>query len=577
MIYIQKILTSAQLTQVVLIFSSLIIGLLSVSDMPLFSDSAFHASVIREIQTTGNFLVHSPVGWVALDMHPLSYLPYLTHPPQFYLLNTSLVLLGFNIKTSLSITSILPTILTVFFFYKLVDLYFDNRIALISSLLLVFMPMSVWLISHRIMEPLQYLLSISGLLYLKRFIDNPKKSYIVLASIFFSVVLYIKITSLFIVVAAVIYLLISRINFKSTFIFCFLVFALYVPYMIFAINTRGSISYSPPGLPIFDKHIFNPWWEWEITDREKELNTTSNYEEILMRLGTYDRNKRSFIQDDFQARDYSNILQKYNIMPISMNANPHWFSPELSFTNFYLLLFLAGCVIYIVNYRSSQFHNIIVPLLIFTTYYFTLVAEIRYFYVLNILMTVITAIAFLKLLDMTVSRLAKIFLVSSLVISLSLISVSELKHSYQYKYSLSHNIMSKGNGLAELPKAIPYIDDSHASIYTSANSEVSYYLNRRTVWDPRLFFIPESQIDIYLDLYEVDLILLPKYLFRSHIYDYKTEKELVNSVFSWQGNSIPLDSGFYKYLNSDRVTHVGEYNTFYLYRRVLSENYSYNL
>lgn len=182
-----------------------LIGILSVWDIPLYSDSAFHGSVIRDIVETGRFPIYSPVGWVAQDTHPMSYEPFLTHPPEFYLLGANLSILGISLVTVLSIAAILPFVICTYYFFRLVKAYFGNSAAYIASVLFVFMPMNVWLLSHRLMEPLQYMLSISALFYLKIFLDKQKYSYLVLAGLFLVTILYIKITSLFIVLAAVLF------------------------------------------------------------------------------------------------------------------------------------------------------------------------------------------------------------------------------------------------------------------------------------------------------------------------------------------------------------------------------------
>ena len=61
------------------------------------------------------------------------------------------------------------------------------------------------------------------------------------------------------------------------------------------------------------------------------------------------------------------------------------------------------------------------------------------------------------------------------------LTFSAVAHVRQYQNSLAHNILAPGSGIDEL-KSIDVITlPAHGLIFTSANSEVSYYLNKKTM------------------------------------------------------------------------------------------------
>lgn len=552
-----------------LMLCSALIGILSVMDMPLFSDAAFHASVIQAVTKTGSFPTYSPVGWTNYSTHPLSHPPFLTHPPLFYLLNAALTVFDLDIVTVLSILSILPTVLSVYYIYKLSSSFFTSRIAILTSILFVFMPMNIWLISHRITEPLQFFLTLAGVYYLHSYTKTKQVTFLALGALFLTATLYIKITSLFIAVTVVLYLILSRIKLKSLLIFGTIMFVLYLPCVAFSVSTRGTISYAPPGLPLIDKYLFNPWWKWEKSSIEKELAKDSNQESLRLAVDNYDRVKRSFIQDDLKDHRYINALQKFTIFAISDLANEHWFSPNIFYTGFYLFLFGYGGLLYWFRYRITNFHLLILPLFLVTSFYLTKVAELRYFYILNILLIVIYALALDDILRQERLKILKIVTIAFLIISLIDITYEELIHSWAYKHSIAHNLMPQNAGVMELNRlqtSLTIAPDE--TIFTHANSEVSYYLNRRTVWDYRLLFVPEERIDKYLDAYNVKYFILPNYLLKDTVYSVHANGPVENIMKNWEGTSIPLDSPFYRYLtNQSKVEALDALVSVRVYRR----------
>jgi hypothetical protein len=554
---------------ILILLLSLSIQMLAVVGMPLFSDSAFHASIIRKIVDSGDFPIYSPVGWVALDMNPTSFAPYLTHPPLFYMLNSILVTSKISIVASLTIASVLPTVLSVYFFYKLIYLFFKRySIALISAVLLALMPMSIWLVSHRIMEPYQYLMGICAFYFAKKYIETSKIENLILTSIFATCILYIKITSLFVVVALAIYLISSKIGFKKIMLFSCVIILLYLPYFTFSVLSRGTISYAPPGFPIIDSKVLNPWWSRPLSNSEKHLNQLSNQDDLMQRLRKMDAARRGFLQENIKDKDIANILQYYNIFPVSDDANIHWFSKLTTYSGIFLFLTLVGIVIYIKKYRTSKYHFVLIPLFILTTAYLTKVAELRYFYTLNILLTVMIALSLTEFYSVFRSAYLKIFFSLSIAIVMATITFSEIQHSHQYKNSFIHNLQPEGSGVSELGKVNQMlIKDSNQNIFTPANSEVSYYLDRRTIWDYRLFFVDEATLRKYLKAYDVSIIIVPNNYLNPSIYSFIKSQEVENTKANWQGQSIPVDSNFYKFINNnDKVELAQQFNAFRVYK-----------
>ncbi len=554
-----------------LICISIVLGIYSVLGMPLFSDSAFHASIIRNIVQTEKFPVYSPVGWVAQDMHPLSLRPFLTHPPLFYTAGASLALLGLSIQDALSVLAIIPTALSILYLYKINRFFFKNSISLLSALFLTVMPMSIWLISHRLMEPLQYFLCLSGLYYLISYSKVKNNSYLVLSGMFLAAVLYIKITSLFFVVGGVITLFLLLHKFKEVFFLLIIILILYTPYTIFSLKTRGTISYAPPGFPVIDKYIFHPWWTWKIGDDEVKLNNISQNDNIILTLQDLDFYKRSYIQNDIKKLNLSGALQKFFIFPISASANTHWFSDEIIYSQIYLLLFVLGIIFYIFHYRKSKYHYLLLPTFFMVIYYLTKTAELRYFFVLNILVTTFLSISLIEFTKIMTSVSVRVIFLIIFAFSLSTILNTELQHSKLYKNSLVHNLLPEGQGIWELKKIEgSFPNDKNKTIFTPANSEISYYWGNLTAWDNRLLFIPKGEIDKYLDLYNVSLIVIPNYLRYKEVYDIKNRQFVLNTVSNWQGNTIPTDSGFISYLNDEgEVNKILESQSFKVYKRII--------
>ncbi len=522
--------------------------------MPLFSDSAFHASIIRSINETGIFPTFSPVGWVALDMHPTSFSPYLTHPPLFYILGSYLSHFGFSIRASLSVINIMPTVAAVYFFYKLVKSFFNTQIALLSALILAFLPLSIWLVSHRIMEPLQYLLSMCTFYYAKKFIDTKFTPNLWLAAVFASGILYIKITSLFIVLSFIAFLVLMKVRAKLILATSILIFTLYLPYMAFSISSRGSFAYAPPGFPIIDSKILKPWWNRKLSDEEVKLNAASNNEYLQNKIRQTDRDRRLFIQDNIKKGDAGEIFQYFNPYPVSGSANPHWYSTIRVFTGLFTVMSVIGLVIYFKKHRKNKFHYLILPLFLFTAIYLTQVTEIRYFFTLNILFIVFYSLTICELINSANKWPVRYSIFASLIIILSITAFSEILHSYRYKSSFIHNTTPTGQGISELPK-VNLSDDQNGSsiLFTPANSEASYYLNRTTIWDYRLFFVDKYNALKYLNEYKVKYLIIPNNYLNQEIYSFEKQREVVNDKSNWQGSSIPIDSDFYQLLNNSSV------------------------
>jgi hypothetical protein len=564
-----KILKNENTTLLFFALVSMVIGITAVWNMPLFSDSAFHATIVREIYRTGNFPTTSAVGWTTPDINPLSFIPFLTHPPLFYLDIVNVRLMGVADKTAFSLIAIIPTSVTSIFFYKLIKAFFNRRIAFISTLFLVFMPMGIWLVSHRIMEPLQYLMSVCLCYYCKYYLDTKNRKFLVLAAIFASAVLYIKITSFFIVLAVLLWLIAKKVSLKNAFLFLMMIFILYSPYIYFSVNTRGTVSYSEPGFPVIDKYIFNPWWNWTRNKSEQKLNKESGGPELVNRLANADYQQRDYIQKDVKSKDFLSVLQNYSIYPVSKQANIHWFSPLKTFYSLFALSFILGIFIYVKKYRETGYHYLVIPLFLLVTYYLTKTAELRYFFILNIILIPFSAISLSALAERT-NKFFKLAIYLSLLLVLVLIAISEINHSHLYEDSLRHNYLPKGQGVAELEQIKKsQIVSLNKTIFTPATSDVAYYMDRQTVWDYRLFFIKESDVPKYLNQYHVSEIVIPKFFITSSIISLDDGTKVPNTRDNWAGYSIPLDSGFYKYLRDTKdVKVVQDFKSFTLYRRI---------
>jgi hypothetical protein len=153
-----------------------------------------------------------------------------------------------------------------------------------------------------------------------------------------------------------------------------------------------------------------------------------------------------------------------------------------------------------------------------------------------------------------------------LIVGLMQIVSKEILHSRSYSDSFMHNLVKQNTGIHELQEfKRAYKIDESKNIFTPANSEVAYYLENRTIWDYRLFFISEAEISRYLKLYNVEYLIIPNSYLNAFIYVNGNQE--LNDSSNWINTSIPNNSNFKTFLNdSSKVSKIRKYEVFTVYR-----------
>ena len=556
------------------------INTIILNQVPVFADGAWHLSIIREINCEGYYPDSSPTGWVTPELTPVSIESPINHPMVFYILSATLSLLINDIEIAVNIIEILSIIFLLIIFYLMVSKSLDEKVGLYTLFFLSFTPMFLWVVSHRTIEPLLYFMVILSLYGYIRYSKTHNFSDLLLLVLFITCLFLIKASSWPFIIIVSLLILFKEKRLNDLIILLVLIIILSAPYIHYSINTRGTISPVQPGLPLLDKYVFNPWWSQERSLWDQQLAIESNENHLFEIRGSSHPNLKYTLLNNIQQGNLFGILQKFSIFPVSNMSGNHWYSPIGGGNIRYLftLILTLGILFYIITnkYRQSIFTAVFCATLIIGSIFYLHIGIDRHLFYVQIIFSLLYGVGIVSILHVFLKkRWAVSIIIMVLVVSLILVNVSEIKDIESYKISLHHNVLSEGGiiELAALQNELNLNIPSDRNIFTPVHSEVSYYLNCPTIWDYRIFFINKNEVLYYFPYYNVTYLIIPNTMIKDQIYHNGYMKEVQNTKENWTGNSIPVDSGFYKLL--EEGTHfkiIKQYKAFTVYEFISDIN-----
>jgi len=551
------------------ILNFLVLNIYVISQVPLFDDGTYHASIVREMRNQERIIDYSPVGWVMSPiLIPISLKPVVQHLPLFYLTNTVLTCFVDNVELSMTITNLLSIIFLIVIFFKLLKNIFSKPVAFYSSILLAFAPMFLIVTGIRLMEGLLYFFGIITIYQYFKYLKRSSIRNTATLVLFITTLFWLKITSIFLVLAIFVHFLIKNKPKKTLFIFIVILF-LSLPLFDFMINTNGTISGTPPGIPIIDKYIFNPWWNWDRAEWDNQMTIDSDWLYYEEKMKLFGGSRTPTLQDNLKSVNISNLVQYFSIYPTFVSGRLGEYTPLADTSNLlFLLIFILGVIVYLkLGLRNKNEKNFIFLLLIlgmcYIPFFMAPGALFRHSFFLQILCTVFfgNAIYFITQ-KIKIMRIVKICFIGILVISLVSVSIKETENLLRYKYSFGHVIMSTG-GRIELREVSREIMIPENENIFAPSEEICWYMNRPVVWDYRIFFVPKEKVSAYFKHFNASYLIIPHYMLKRSINGKPNIKEnWIKHVYS-----IPTDSGFYELLEEGKYfKKVKDYKAFTVYK-----------
>ncbi len=536
-----------------------------IQQVPIFADGSQHGGIIREITKTGSFPLEDFQGTQRNSLNsPISIRTPFLYYPSFYVLGATITSIGFNnINFSLLLLNILPIIISMFFIFLIFKKIFNRTIGLIGATIFIFSNIWLWMVVHRLMEPLiiSLFLAIFYLILLKSELDTKN---LILFSFLFVGLLLIKQSSFFIIFPLLLMVL-FRFGFKKVIFLSLMIGLLFSPFVLFSINNSGSIGLTPPGIPLVDTFLLNPWWESNINDWEIELNNLSDSANLREKTLLQFKEIQLSPQNLLKSKNYLGIVQEFFIYPI-MEKGHRGYSPitqkdTFRSFGFILILFVSFLPSYYFSIKKGgnfRFFNIALFLIILTILFgWMKVSVFRHF----LFVTPLTIFFILYPLKTLGRKNRFIFLLILFLILLTLfINLGfEIQRDLNYQYTVGHRALPvKEGGLSETIEMSNFIKTNvpkEENIFTNI-AEFSYYFDRKIIWDDRLFFI-EKEEDVLrmLDHYNFKYVVVPFY------------SGTVNKDEWKYYLGIPKDSTFNSLLNDKNYFNlIKEYNGFKIYK-----------
>ena len=544
------------------------------SELFMFGDGGYHATITREIVNTGFYPLSDPNGWPNPLWKPISFAPPITHPPQYYVLASTLTIFVGGVILSMEILNTISIILVFISMYIISKRYLSTKVSLITIAILGYTPLFIWNLSHRLADNTIYFLALVTIWTLIINIEKNDKRYLFLLALFCASLFLIKLTTLPILLAVPIVLLFMgkkcsyTHRFKNIALLLIVIFILVTPYLGYSLNTRGTISYAAPGMPIIDEKILNPWWTWSQDNWENELNEQSNVELLLEKQKVADEYKGDKLAKILKDKKYLSVLQFLSVFPIYSEANNHWYSP---FANniclLFLLVFILG--IFAIKQIEYKFLRILVILTSIAFIFNSFLGMARYFFYIAILWSILYGLG-MSLICNSMKKSSYKFiplLFCILFIFLGMTYASEIEHVTQYKDSYHHEIYKNDAGIAELISFSKEYDlPKEKNIFSPNQLEVPFYLDRPIIWDYRLFYIAKGDILHHFPNYNVSYLIISNYMLDDTVWTPAHKNKVQNTKENWTGNSIPIDSDFYQLLNDgSHFRIIRKYDAFTVY------------
>lgn len=532
--------------------------------LPFFGDGAIYSDLIRD-----NY--GRSVGSFDYGKYPTLYIFFAS------LLNKLLN----NVQLSTYILNIFPTIAIYFYFYKFLRIFFSKKISYLSSFLLIFSPMFLWNISHRLFDQLSYLIMIISYYSFCLVLTKKKINFLL---IFFLLLPLSKETSVILFSIVFIHWMLNIFYsyFKKNEFILLKTEGLMVIFIVFFLYLFGIFLYPKPYLNIIDKvPLLNNYFSYESDINDNSIlkyisaEKYSFIEETNLRI-IKKNNSIPYFYDLLIDKKIFSLVQYYSIFPVSANSSSNWFSPLSKILSLNILLFvffLYGTICFIFNLKNKYFF-VLLSSVISSLYFFSRFSIQRYTFIIQILFSVIFSISFFYFYNLKLSKNIKkiknVVFISFLISFLSLMNYSQIRHLLRYGNSYGHNVTNEG-GISDLKNiSMEYPQTMSSKILTPA-SEPIFYLNSEVLWDWRMYFIDsEDGFKKYFTNENVSYAIIPKYSFSEHVF-VNNRKQANELNYLTSTKVIPKDS-YLMFLIENEIffKKVKEYKGVVLYKIDLS-------
>lgn len=524
-----------------ILISSLIFILLFCSNLFIltklgyWSDGALSKNIANNLLKGGFLTEDNPGGWLEFFLTPTSLRNPIDHPPTFSYL---LVLLNF-LDGKLIVLSLFYALVTLFSIFLLLSLFLQKRtkIFYLSFVFLSFIPLMLWNSAHIFVEPLIYFITITALYFI-----IIKKNYI-LSSIFISFLFILKVSTIPIILFLLVTIFLSiyhkKWRFKELMMLIIILSLITLPFIIFSLNYKGTISYAPPGLPVLDKYIFKPYWSLEKHSWEKEIydiTNSSNLEKVILNLESF--NKPLLLRLN-NLKNFPQYFYPLGIINLNNQSLINWYSPNFMLMGgLCLVIFLVGLVILLFKQKLELNQKIILISSLFLLLIFYQTGELRHGFLLSLIFGALITLIFLRHFSFHLNKKVFILFAFSFMIILSVSYASEISHLEDYQYQYLHNPTSITDSITILKNIS--LNPNYDVIFCQDKNDIPLITGKRCIWDSRIFLLNRELVEKYFGCYNAkNVIILRKFL---------SDKSLNNDLSNLDRIEVYTNSDFYLFL-----------------------------
>ncbi len=519
-------------------------------NIPLFSDGLVHTCIVNNINSSQKVTMTHPVNTTFFFERKIYYLP-MYHLDLYILSN----ILNLDLDLIYLLFSFILLILIVSSLFIFLKGEKDN-VKYISITLVCFIPMILWVFSHRIMEFFTYFFAVLSFILMVRNFLRPSRELFILTTFF---VIFITIVKLALLPLFLFYLIMTimtirknKIKFKDYKII-FIIVIIFIPAIIFFLSNSATLVYDFPllknNLPFFNN------------SNDDHLNDLSNYIDYKNKsLDSYNTSYQykyiPFITDVLKKDRFLEIFQFLSPFAITNNANYHWFGYRFSYTMVYSF-FLIILIISLLNRDINKSKYFTFPLILFicSVPFYLVSGIIQYNFYINLLFIPVITLGFIGIINMF-NKNVRILFIFLLVLFLSFTFLSEVQDVLSYKHSLHHKDLRFG-GINETDYLGKEILNYNVTVLGDLEG-LCLYPNIQQKWDWRIFILDDPEIlNQYLTEFNITYAIIPKFYLTNH-----------NST-DWNSDFIPNDKAFYNLLNnSNKLILINETDNLYLYKRL---------
>lgn len=536
-------------------------------DVPVFADGTQHVWITKYVYENLKLPKFDITGTQPTNLNiPLSInnnLPFI-YQPLFYLITGYVSLITKNPELSLNFVNIFSLIGASILLYFSIKKITDKQTAIIGFLLIIFNASNLWFVVHRLIDPfILFLFQLTLFLVIKiAYEKNKKKSliFLILLLITLASLVYTKISTIPIILAAFVFLLFT-INIKKI-LFSSLLFGLLIfPLFLFNYSRTGSIFSLQTGVNKIDKYFSNAWWNQEKKEWENDLDKNVNTQKI--RRMTYGQFTEIQISPKklFEKRGVFGVLNQFSLYPIvDFSTEGYQSKIPSELNNFFGLLIIIFIIYIFKNHKllTNKVIFFIIPLYVFVILFWFKQPTFRYYFYISSL----SVIAYSISINYLLKTLSKTFMPITILLILLLIgkdlnTTRERLHLFNYT-AMYRPIIDQNGGLRNSIDFGGLIKNTSSKTIFTPMVEICFYSGKRQIWDNRLFFVEDiNDLKKYLKNYDFEYVVLPFY-------------SGINNLKNWQYyNGIPSDSVFYELINdTEYFEMVEKNNAFTAYKRI---------